>query len=85
MTSHTRRLRGREIRKQRRLHTQTVRAFQNMGLSFEAAGHAADQAARTMVKVGKAFTDPTLPTIHELNSMKPLKSVQWAGFDIVEP
>ena len=78
MTHPDRRRRGRRIRK-------TRRAFMKVGLSFEAAGKAADRAARTMVKVGKAFADPSYPTINELNSMTPLKGVHWIGFGSVEP
>ena len=78
MTHPDRRRRGRRIRK-------TRRAFMKVGLSFEAAGKAADQAARRMVRVGRAFSDLTRPTVHELNSMTPLKGVYWVGFDSVEP
>lgn len=85
MTHPDRRRRGRKIRRQRRLLAQSTQAFQNMGLSLEAAGKAADQAARTTVRVGKAFADPSYPTVHELNAMTPLKGVYWAGFDSVEP
>lgn len=78
MTHPDRRRRGRRIRK-------TRRAFMRVGMRFEATGKAADQAARAMVKVGRAFADPRYPTMHELNAMNPLKGVHWLGFGSVEP
>lgn len=79
MTHPDRRRRGRQIRKQRRREREIASAFRKMGVSAKAAEHAMRRTIRAVAVFAADITDPTRPTVAEINSGRPLAGVTWNG------